>query len=329
MDNELQYTVSYLISDVERDQRVDLFLASRMEDLTRSRIQRLIKSGLVTVNKQTPKMSYHLKQGDQIEVTIPPVSSSLLEPESVEFSIIHEDSSLLVIDKPPGIVIHPAPGHSKGTLVHGLLDRCSDLSGIGGISRPGIVHRLDKDTSGIMVVAKNDKAHSSLSKQFKARTITKRYITLVHGVLDRMEGEIDLPIGRHPIKRKKMSVRGAGGRNALTLWKKVEEIVDMFSLLVITLKTGRTHQIRVHLSHIGHPIVGDHIYGMKKRWWGVNNLMAAYLRSSIARQMLHAEALGFIHPDTGKYCEFEAPIPEDMESVINCLRHVGVKDKNA
>ncbi|MBW1764415.1 MAG: RluA family pseudouridine synthase, partial [Deltaproteobacteria bacterium] len=155
------------------------------------------------------------------------------------------------------------------------------------------------------------------------------YITLVHGVLDRMKGEIDLPIGRHPIKRKKMSVRDAGGRNALTLWKKVEEIVDMFSLLVITLKTGRTHQIRVHLSHIGHPIVGDHVYGMKKRWWGENNLMAAYVRSSIARQMLHAEALGFIHPDTGKYCEFEAPIPEDMEYVINCLRHVGVKDKNA
>jgi len=328
VNNELQYTVSCLISEAERDQRIDLFLASRMKELTRSRIQGLIKNGFVTVNQKSPKASCKLKQGDQVELTIPPVSISLLEPEPVDFSVIHEDSSLLVINKPPGLVIHPAPGHSSGTLVHGLLDHCSDLSGIGGILRPGIVHRLDKDTSGIMVVAKNDTAHSSLSRQFKARTITKRYVTLVHGVPDCMEGEVDLPIGRHPVKRKKMSVQGSGGRNALTLWKKVEDIAGMFSLLVIILKTGRTHQIRVHMSHIGHPIVGDYVYGMKKRWWNKESLKTSYIRSGISRQMLHAESLGFIHPDTGKYCEFEAPVPEDMEWVIESLRFLGDRDKN-
>jgi 23S rRNA pseudouridine1911/1915/1917 synthase len=289
-------------------------------DLTRSRIQALIRDGNVKVNRLNSKPSYRLKTGDSIILHIPPPAPCLIKPEAVDFSLVHEDSSLIVLNKPPGLVIHPAPGHADGTLVHGLLLHCRDLSGIGGVLRPGIVHRLDKDTSGLMVVAKNDSVHTFLSGQFKAGTVNKRYIALVHGVIKGMKGEIDLPISRNPKRRKEMAVVPSKGKRALTLWRKLEEIGDRFALLAVTLKTGRTHQIRVHLSHRGHPVVGDRVYGHRMNWWKKNCPQAVGLLPHIKRQMLHAERLGFVHPDSEKYCEFSAPIPADMENVIQGLK---------
>ncbi|MBW1911910.1 MAG: RluA family pseudouridine synthase [Deltaproteobacteria bacterium] len=322
MDHNSARNLSFSVTDDSSNQRIDTFLASRVEELTRSRVQGLIRDGFVKVNERSPKISYRLKTDDLITLNVPPAVPSLLEPEPVKFTLIHEDSSLIVLNKPAGLVIHPAPGHSNGTLVHGLLQHCRDLSGIGGVMRPGIVHRLDKDTSGIMVVAKNDRAHEALSRQFKERKVTKRYLALVHGSLDNEEGEIDLPIGRHPKRRKEMTVLPSGGRNALTIWHKKEEISGRFSLLDVTLKTGRTHQIRVHMSHIGHPVVGDPVYGHRKRWWMRQSPSVVELLPLIKRQMLHAERLGFIHPDSERYSEFMAPMPGDMAHIIDRLRMI-------
>jgi 23S rRNA pseudouridine1911/1915/1917 synthase len=233
--------------------------------------------------------------------------------------VIYEDASLIVIDKPPGVVIHPAPGHASGTLVHGLLHHCKDLSGIGGTLRPGIVHRLDKDTSGLMVVAKNDKVHSSLSLQFKSGDVRKQYMAIAHGIFENREGKIDLPISRHPVRRKEMSVSPSGGKRAITFWEKVEEMGGRFMLLAVRPRTGRTHQIRVHLSHSGHPIVGDTVYGPKKGWWR-RQFPSEVLTQEIPRQMLHALRLGFSHPETGRFCEFQAPVPADMERCIEELK---------
>ena len=233
-------------------------------------------------------------------------------------------------DKPAGLVIHPAPGHSRGTLVHGLLKYCRDLSGIGGVMRPGIVHRLDKDTSGVLVVAKNDNAHASLARQFKEGKIKKQYKAIVHGVMGKKTGEINLPIGRHPKRRKEMSVLPANGRSAFTRWKSEDEIGNCFSLLSVRPETGRTHQIRVHLSHEGHPIAGDPVYGHKKRWWK-SRFPLDYSESTakINRQMLHAEILGFTHPVRNEYCEFKADMPDDMMQAIDLLNTLALKrDQN-
>lgn len=265
-------------------------------------------------------MSYRLKPGDQVHFAIPPVRPVRLEPEWVDFALLHEDSAVIVLNKPPGLVIHPAPGHQTGTLAHGLLQYSPHLSGLGGTTRPGIVHRLDKDTSGIMVVAKNDRAHAHLAKQFKDGRVKKRYLALVHGIVRGTEGEIDLPIGRHPIRRKEMSVRPAGGRRALTLWRKLEEYAEGFTLLSAAPKTGRTHQIRVHLSYMGHPIVGDSVYGSRRNRRRGHLPKARSVLPKIERQMLHSETLGFLHPDTGNYCEYKAPIPDDMGRVLEALK---------
>jgi 23S rRNA pseudouridine1911/1915/1917 synthase len=243
-----------------------------------------------------------------------------LEPEPVEFSVVYQDSSLIIVNKPPGLVIHPAPGHLRGTLVHGLLEHSRDLSGIGGILRPGIVHRLDKDTSGLLVVAKNDRAHGHLSAQFKAGEVKKRYLAIVHGIIRGSHGEIDLPIGRHPKRRKEMAVVSSGGRTALTTWQKMEELGGKFSILSVTPKTGRTHQIRVHLSHVGHPVVGDPVYGYRRQWWKKHFPEKNGPAPKVVRQMLHAETLGFIHPDSGVFCEFSAPMPTDMKDLIGVLK---------
>jgi len=315
---ESDKSLSLSVEESGEDQRIDAFLASQIKDLTRSRVQELIRQKLVEVNGAPVKASYRLRTGDNIDLTVPAPKPCKLEPEPVEFTVIHEDRSLLVIDKPAGIVVHPAPGHSSGTLVHGLLRHCSDLSGIGGIMRPGIVHRLDRDTSGLVVVAKNDKAHGSLSTQFKSGTIRKRYVAVVHGILQQETGMIDLPIARHPVRRKEMAVATTGGKKAVTFWEKSRELGSRFTLLLVRPRTGRTHQIRVHLAHIGHPIVGDPVYGHKKSWW-----KKRYAREEeipiIPRQMLHAEGLGFIHPDTGEFCEFSAPVPLDMKECIQAL----------
>ncbi len=320
MTNESSREVHFLALEEDKDTRVDTFLAKRESGLTRSRIQGLIREGNIKINSLPVKASYRLKTGDEIELLVPPSIPYALEPEPVELIYIYEDSSLIVLNKPPGIVIHPAPGHKIGTLVHGLLYHCSDLSGIGGVLRPGIVHRLDKDTSGLLVVAKNDHAHNHLSRQFKEGMVNKRYITLVHGIMKTDHGKIDLPISRNPKKRKEMAVSGPNGKNALTLWKKIDEIGGMFSLLSVVIKTGRTHQIRVHMSYIGHPVVGDKVYGYKMSWWKKHCPTATGMLPDIKRQILHSEHLGFTHPDSKEYCEFKAPVPQDINNVINGLK---------
>ena len=319
----------FFVEEKDIGKRVDIFLAEKVTNLTRSRVQGLLKEGLVKINCDLTKTSYKLRAGDFISLMIPQSVPYEIEPEHVKFALVYEDSSLIVINKPPGLVIHPAPGHSKGTLVHGLLYHCKDLSGIGGVLRPGIVHRLDKDTSGLMIVAKNDRAHKFLSDQFKARSIEKRYIALAHGIIKGEKGEIDLPIARHPTKRKEMSVQPSGKKFAVTLWNKKEEIAERFSLLSVKLKTGRTHQIRIHLAHLGHPIVGDTVYGHKKSWWIKNFPMAMDLIPSIKRQMLHSETLGFIHPDSGEYCQFSVPMPDDMTFIIKNLKTIYFNYKKA
>jgi 23S rRNA pseudouridine1911/1915/1917 synthase len=325
VEKESEKSLSLPVGEIGKDQRVDAFLASQIEDLTRSRVQELIRQKLVEVNGAPVKASYRLKTGDRIGLTVPAARPCTLEPEPVEFSVIYEDGSLLVINKPPGIVVHPAPGHSSGTLVHGLLHHCRDLSGIGGIMRPGIVHRLDKDTSGLVVVAKNDKVHDSLSSQFKSGTVRKQYLAIAHGLFHQREGVIDLPIARHPVRRKEMAVSSAGGKKAITFWEKAEELGVRFTLLLVRPRTGRTHQIRVHLSHTGHPIAGDPLYGYKKTWWKRQYAGEEDRIPKIPRQMLHAERLGFIHPETGTSCEFQAAMPADMRECIEELRKLKLR----
>jgi 23S rRNA pseudouridine1911/1915/1917 synthase len=250
---------------------------------------------------------------------LPAAKPWYLDPEPVDLDLIYEDSAVIILNKPPGIVTHPAPGHSSGTIVHGLLQHCRDLSGIGGILRPGIVHRLDKDTSGVLVIAKSDRIHEALNKQFQSRTVSKQYLALVHGFMTATEGEIDLPLGRHPKKRKEMTVLPEKGKEAITRWRVLASYSAGFSLLALSPKTGRTHQIRVHLSHIGRPIVGDRVYGYKKEWRNGSQKTPSPLPVLVKRQMLHAETLGFIHPDTGKHCEFRAKMPQDMKIFIEAL----------
>jgi 23S rRNA pseudouridine1911/1915/1917 synthase len=322
VDKEADREAFYSISEQEKDRRIDMFLASREKDLTRSRIQSLIKDQAVKINGIPVKTSYRLKTDDQIHFIIPPAAPCEVRPEAVDFAVIYEDSWLIVVDKPAGLVIHPAPGHASGTLVHGLLHRCSGLSGVGGVMRPGIVHRLDKDTSGLLVVAKNDFTHNVLSRQFKEGGITKKYTSLVHGVIPGEKGEIDLAISRHPVRRKEMAVSPSKGKRALTLWNKLEVIGGKFTLLSVTLKTGRTHQIRVHLSHLGYPILGDQVYGFRKNWWDKHCQEAQSLVPSLNRQMLHSTLLGFIHPGTEKYIEFHSRIAPDMEQIIAGLRKI-------
>jgi 23S rRNA pseudouridine1911/1915/1917 synthase len=274
------------------------------------------------VNSRPSKASYRLKPGDRVRVTIPPPSPRRLRPEPVPFGVIHEDDALIVVNKPAGLVVHPAPGHPTGTLVHGLLERCSDLSGIGGVTRPGVVHRLDKDTSGLMVVAKGDHTHTSLAEQFKSGSIKKQYLTIVHGCVHEAEGRIDLSIARHPKHRKRMAVTREGGRRAVTLWKRERAFQIGFSFLSVSLKTGRTHQIRVHLSHLGHPVLGDPVYGFGRNWWKRQPLHAKGLLPTVDRQMLHAARLGFNHPLLNEYMEFEAPLPDDMNRILEAMEQL-------
>lgn len=287
------------------DKRIDSFLASEL-DYTRSYLKKLILDGLVKVNGSSIKPNYKLKEGDSVDVNIPEAEEIDLSPENIPLDIIYEDDDIIVINKPQGMVVHPAPGNYSGTLVNALLYHCKNLSGINGELRPGIVHRLDKDTSGVMVVAKNDKAHLDLSNQIKERTILKKYIAIVEGVIKDDEGSIEAPIGRDHVERKKMAVT-EDGRYALTLYKVLERYKNN-SLIEATIKTGRTHQIRVHMSYIGHPIVGDEVYGYKKQ------------RFNLLGQALHSKLLGLVHPSKKIYMEFEAPIPEYFERLINILK---------
>jgi 23S rRNA pseudouridine1911/1915/1917 synthase len=307
---------SFRVSDQDHGKRLDQFLAETDLNLSRSQAKRLIEEELILLNGKPTKPSAHVKAGDQISGTLPSPKPLSLEPESLPLAILYEDPSIIVVDKPAGMVVHPAPGNSSGTLVNALLHHCKDLAGINGVLRPGIVHRLDKETSGVMIVAKNDEAYQQLAKQFKNRTIEKVYLAIARGKFSQEEGSIDLSIGRHPSERKRMSTRTRRGRPAVTRWKVIERFNGL-TLLEIFPKTGRTHQIRVHLSAMGHPLLGDPLYG--KKGGGQDPMIKECLRM-LNRQALHAHRLGLIHPRTGERIEFTAPLPEDIREVLEWLR---------
>jgi 23S rRNA pseudouridine1911/1915/1917 synthase len=275
--------------------RLDHFLASNVNGLSRSRLQDLIKQGHVKLNGLIVKPGARLRAGDSIILREPPPIPSNAEAEDIALRVLFEDEDLIVIDKPPGLVVHPAAGHQTGTLVNALLHHCQTLSGIGGEQRPGIVHRLDKDTSGCLVAAKSDSAHQALARQFAGREVTKIYLALAAGRFARRSGVIEESIGRHPVQRKKMAIV-TRGRAARTDYRVLADI-EGGALVECTLHTGRTHQIRVHLKHLGHPVLGDEVYGR---------------RGAYPRQMLHAWKLGFAHPRTGAPLSFESPLPKDF-----------------
>jgi len=299
----------------ERPERIDRFLARQGLSLSRSRIQRGLDEGTIAVNARPVKPSYLIRPGDRIAIRLPTPTRVELQPEVIPLAIVYEDPHLLVLDKPPGLVVHPAPGHRTGTLVHALLHHCRDLAGIGGRERPGIVHRLDKDTSGLLVVAKHDEAHTGLMRQFKNHTISRRYLALLAGDVRPRRGTVDLPIGRDLRDRKKISSRSARPRHAVSHYHVMERF-GQATLVAITLETGRTHQIRVHMAHAGYPVMGDPVYGGRR----------AMPRTDvpIGRQMLHAHELGFMHPVTGLPHVFTTPLPPDMEAACQTLRLISL-----
>ncbi len=293
-------------------QRLDLYLSQKGLPVSRSRIQQLIEEGRITLNEGRTKPSQKLRAGDRIAVQVPRPAPTQLRPEPIPLRILYEDEHLLVIDKPAGLVVHPAPGHYTGTLVHALLFHCRDLSGIGGQERPGLVHRLDKETSGVMVVAKGEEIHRDLAGQFKGHTIERDYCALVHGIPKTRRGRIELAIGRDLRERKKFSARTSRPREAVTIYEVAERFAGA-SLLVVRPQTGRTHQIRVHLSAVGYPVIGDKVYGAR-----TGRLMERAL--GVERQMLHAKRLVFRHPAAGRRMEFVAEFPPDMQVVLLRLR---------
>lgn len=295
----------------EAGERVDTFLAGKT-GISRSQIQLYISKGYVFVNNMPVVPHYRIKTGDSITQTIPEKTAAGLVPEQIPIEILYEDVFLAVVNKPPDMVVYPAAGHSQGTLMNALAYHCKKLASIGGPLRPGIVHRLDKDTSGVMVVALDDGAYYNLVEQFRQRTINRKYLALVYGDLKEATGEISLPIGRSESDRKKMSIRARKGKEALTRWKTIKRF-NHTTLIEVRLGTGRTHQIRVHLASIGHPVMGDMTYGRK------TGFEKNKKRVIIPRQMLHAETLGFTHPVTGEYMEFSRPMPEDMQKVLSEL----------
>ncbi len=300
---------SFVIKTRENGKRLDKFLSEKLASISRTRIKTLIQQGYISIDgKRCILPRKKVKNGQHVHVIIPPPEPLDIEPEEIPLTASYEDEYILVINKPPGLVVHPGAGNINGTLVHGLLNICQDLSGIGGKLRPGIVHRLDKDTSGLMVIAKRDEVHLALSNMFKERRLSKTYLALVRGHIQDREGIIDLPIGRHPVKRTKMAVNFRNGKDAVTRFR-VKEKLNGSDLLEIRLLTGRTHQIRVHLSHLGHPILGDQTYG------GPKTLYVNGETIHIKRQMLHAFRLSFRHPVLRKRIDLTAPMPEDMREI--------------
>ena len=317
---------SIQVKPSDEGKRLDVLVAAFLSDCTRTFVSRLIADEHVRVDGHPKKPGYRVKSGDNISGIIPPPVPVEFKPEPIPIDILHEDDHIVVVNKQPGLVVHPAPGHFSGTLVNGLLYHCPTIEGIGGEVRPGIVHRLDKDTSGTMVVAKNDAAHTALSRQFKSRKIQKTYLALVHGKMKSSAGSVELPIGRHPVERKRMSTVSPRGRTAVTNWKVYEQFQN-FTVLEVDLKTGRTHQIRVHCSALGHPIVGDKVYRPRKlektiaRGSQQSDQILGILKSA-RRQMLHAWRLNFRHPHTGKAVSFASPLPEDMAQVIEKISNI-------
>lgn len=294
------------ILEEDNGKRIDKYLSSLLDGKSRSYIQRVIDDGKVNVNGKIVKSNYKLKIKDIINLEIPEPTELEVIPENIPLDILYEDKDVIVVNKSQGMVVHPAPGSYNGTMVNALLYHCKDLSGINGVIRPGIVHRIDKDTSGILVVAKNDNSHNILVEQLKDHSMTREYYALVEGIIKEDEGTINEPLARHPKERIKISVV-KGGREAITHFKVIERFKE-YTLVKCILETGRTHQIRVHMAYIGHPLVGDPVYGYKKQ------------KFKLQGQMLHAKVLGFIHPSTKEYMQFESPLPDYFTEIINKLK---------
>lgn len=291
------------------DKRIDKMLSEYFADYSRSFLKKLFDDGLITVNSKSVKPSYKVKSADMIDISVPDPVNIDIAPENIPLDIIYEDDDIILVNKPKGMVVHPAPGHYGGTLVNGLMYHFGDsLSGINGEFRPGIVHRIDMDTTGVLVVCKNDSAHRSLSEQLHEHSITRKYYAIVHGNIQQNEGTVDAPIGRSPKDRKKMAVNTRNGRRAVTHYRVLERFGGRYTYIECQLETGRTHQIRVHMASIGHPILGDDVYGPKK------------CHFKLQGQTLHAGVLGFIHPSTGEYIEFKADLPEYFKELLVKLR---------
>lgn len=295
-----------VVKDNEQNKRLDMYIAEEKKELSRTTIKRLLENGDILVNEKIQKASYKPEAGDRIQINMPEVVETKLVAQDIPVPVIYEDKDIIVVNKPKGMVVHPANGNPDGTLVNAILAMCKDsLSGIGGEIRPGIVHRLDKDTSGLLIIAKNDLAHMNMSKQIQDRRVIKKYIALVRGTVPENEATIDMPIARSQKDRKKMAV-DKNGKEAVTHFKVLARY-DKYTLLEVKIDTGRTHQIRVHMSYIGHPVIGDEVYSNGKNEFGVKG------------QMLHAKYLEFKHPITGKDIKLEAPLPEYFEEVLKQL----------
>nr|WP_060596203.1 RluA family pseudouridine synthase [Bacillus pumilus] len=299
--------VNIAVSEDQTSERLDKFLSTTEPEWSRTQVQQWVKDGLIEVNGKQVKANYKVQAGDEIKVEIPDPEVLDVEAEPMDLDIYYEDADVLVVNKPRGMVVHPAPGHVSGTLVNGLMAHCTDLSGINGVMRPGIVHRIDKDTSGLLMVAKNDMAHESLVNQLVAKTVTRKYTAVVHGIIQHDTGTIDAPIGRDKKDRQSMTVTKESAKQAVTHFDVIERFQD-FTVVECRLETGRTHQIRVHMKYIGYPLAGDPKYGPRKT-------------VDFNGQLLHAGVLGFDHPRTGEYIEFTAPIPADMQAFIDSLRN--------
>ena len=300
----------YIVPEKSSGLRIDKFLTEICPDYTRSFLQKLLKSELVEVNGKPVKSSYKTAAGDTVTFEVPEAVEAEITAQEMPLDILYEDEDVILINKPKGMVVHPAAGHYEGTLVNGLMHHCREqLSGINGVMRPGIVHRIDMDTTGVLIVCKNDLAHNSIAEQLKVHSITRKYYAVVFGSLKDDEGTIHAPIGRHPNDRKKMSINSKNGKDAVTHYKVLERFHG-YTLVECRLETGRTHQIRVHMASIGHPLLGDQVYGPAKQPFRLQG------------QTLHAGVLGFLHPRTGEYLEFSAPLPKYFEELLEKLRRL-------
>ena len=314
MHDQSAFTI--LVEPSDSGKRLDLYIASCISDCSPAVAANLIRSGNIRVKGMIRKPGYRVRAGDEISGHIPPPTPVHFKPEPIPIEVLYEDDDIIVVNKTSGLVVHPAPGNYSGTLVNALLYHCPKLNGIGAELRPGIVHRLDKDTSGVLVVAKNNRAHLHLSNQFKSRRIKKKYLAIVYGKMESDSGAVSLPIGRHPVDRKKMSTNSRKSRVAETTWQ-IRDRFELASLIEVNLKTGRTHQIRVHCAAIKHPVLGDKVYGPRKTGKNITSGKSPF--GPVPRQMLHAWRLEFTHPVTGSMVSFEAPMPPDMQAVISLL----------
>lgn len=317
MNSEPESSLALTVPEEYAGARLDAFLASHIEGWSRARLQRLIEDGDVLVNGRTAKPSYKLRPNDEIEGDLTTLSTTSFIPEDIPIEVIHEDDDLIVVNKPAGMVVHPGAGAKTGTLANALAFHFQNLPTAGGSARPGIVHRLDKGTSGLLLVAKTEQAHESLSDQFRAREVFKSYVALVHGQMERDRGEIDEPIARDPRHRTRMAIV-RGGRSALSIYR-ARERFERFTLIDVELKTGRTHQIRVHLAWLKHPVVGDEVYGSGRDKTVADPKVRGQI-AKLGRQFLHAEKLGFSHPKSGERWNFTSPLPTELQNLLETIR---------